>query len=110
VPDELLDVSLPFLTVQALVEHAVRHGIEGTPRGGTLHIRAERLDDTHCALTVADDGPGRDSQRLGRTVAEVRQRLAEAPGPAGSLDVVSADGAGTTVTVRLPIGPGRLKR
>lgn len=105
---ELHDVGLPFLTVQSLVENAVRHGIEGSPNGGTLRIRAQRLDATYCLLTIADDGLGMDPARLTDAIVDVRERLAAAPGPAGALEVRTAPDSGTTVTVRLPMAAGRL--
>jgi signal transduction histidine kinase len=108
ISSELHDVRLPFRTVGSLVENAVQHGIEGTPRGGTLRIRAERVDATHCLLTIADDGLGMDPNRLTETIADVRERLAAAPGPANALDVVTAPDIGTTVTVRLPMSAVRL--
>jgi signal transduction histidine kinase len=108
VAPELLDVGLPFLTVQSLVENAVRHGIEGTPRGGTLRISAARIDATHCLLTIADDGLGMDPHRLTEAITDVRERLAAAPGPVTALDVVTAPEAGTTVTVRLSLRSGGL--
>jgi hypothetical protein len=104
VADELLGVALPFLTVQPLVENAVRHGIEGTPRGGTVTITAARVG-ADCVLTVADDGLGMDPARLTDAVTDVRQRLRAAPGPAAALEVATAPDTGTTITLRLPGTP-----
>jgi len=98
---ELLDVALPFLTVQPLVENAVRHGIEGTPRGGTVTITAARVG-ADCVLTVSDNGLGMDPSRLTDAVTDVRERLRAAPGPAAALEVDTAPEAGTTITLRLP--------
>jgi hypothetical protein len=101
VPAELMDVVLPFLTVQPLVENAVRHGIEGTPRGGTVTITAAQVG-SDCVLTVSDDGLGMDPVRLTDAVTDVRERLRAAPGPAAALEVVTAAEVGTTITLRLP--------
>jgi hypothetical protein len=98
---ELKDVVLPFLTVQPLVENAVRHGIEGTPRGGTVTITAAQVGPD-CVLTVSDDGLGMDPVRLTDAVTDVRERLRAAPGPAAALEVVTAPEVGTTITLRLP--------
>ena len=102
VAEELLDVVLPFLTVQPLVENAVRHGIEGTPRGGTVTVTAARVG-VDCVLTVADDGLGMDPARLTDAVTDVRERLRAAPGPAAALEVDTAPEVGTTITLRLPL-------
>ena len=104
---ELRDVALPFLTVQSLVENAVRHGIEGTPRGGTVTITAVPMGG-ECVLTVADDGLGMDPARLTDAVADVRERLRATPGPAAALEVDTAPESGTTITLRVPMPPGRL--
>jgi len=103
----LLDVALPFLTVQPLVENAVRHGIEGTPRGGTVTITAAPVGG-ECVLTVSDDGLGMDPARLTDAVTDVRERLRAAPGPAASLEVETAPESGTTITLRLPRQAGTL--
>ena len=103
---ELHDVELPMLAVQSLVENAVRHGIEGTESGGTVHIRAERVDLAHCLITIADDGIGMDPDVLTEAITDVRERLAV--GSWGVLKVVTAPEAGTTITVRLPTSAGTL--
>jgi two-component system LytT family sensor kinase len=94
--------------VQSLVENAVRHGIEGSPKGGTLRIEAERVDAAYCLLTIADDGLGMDPNLLTEAITDVRERLAAAPGPVSALQVVTAPDVGTTVTVRLPMSQGSL--
>jgi hypothetical protein len=109
VPEEVLDVPVPFLVVQELVQNAVRNGIEGSVRGGTVRIAAAPAGGTHCVLTVSDNGLGSDPARLPEAIGDVRERLAAAPGPVAGLDVVTAPERGTTVTVRLPMGASRLE-
>jgi hypothetical protein len=106
VEDGLLDTVLPFLTVQPLVEHAVRHGIEGTPSGGTLHIAARR-DGADCVITVSEDVGPEDVGAAGLTelAADLRARLLDAGHPAGgSADLVRVrvDDRGSSVTLRVP--------
>jgi histidine kinase/ATP dependent DNA ligase-like protein len=110
VADELRDVELPLLTVQSLVECAVRHGIEGTPRGGTVTVRAVP-SGADCVITVSEDATatrGAEPGWLAEAVADVRGRLSAAKGPAATLEA-SAD-AGTTVTLRLPLPRGTLNQ
>ena len=98
VEDGLLNTVLPFLTVQPLVEHAVRHGIEGTPSGGTLRIAARR-DGGDCVITVAED-VGAETTRVAELAADLRARLVGA----GHRDAVRvhADVRGSSVSVRVP--------
>ena len=57
VAPDVLQVVLPALSLQPLVENAVRHGLERT--GGTVHIEIVGRDRGRDAeLTVSDDGPG----------------------------------------------------
>jgi DNA ligase D-like protein (predicted ligase) len=107
VDEAVLDVPLPFLTVQPLVENAVRYGIEGTPRGGTVSITAAEAGE-ECVVTVSDDGLGMDPARLTDAVTDVRDRLRAAPGPVATLRVDTAPETGTTITLRLPRSAGRL--
>jgi hypothetical protein len=109
VAPEVLDVALPFRTVQAVVETAVAHSIEGSVDGGTLRIDArlsnERSPDepAHCVVTVTDDGPNADSGPRTEALCDVRERLAAAPGPVSALEVVYTRDSGTSVTLRLPM-------
>ena len=94
---------LPPLTLQPLVENAVKHGMENSRSRVRIVIRTTA--ESGCAvLTVEDDGPGFDpavlenSGRVG--LKNVRERLARMCG--GTLEVRSSPGAGTAVTVRIP--------
>lgn len=96
---------LPVLTVQPLVENAVRYGITKKPKGGTLTISTEETPQGY-RITVADDGLGFDPQappedgRSHTGLANVRLRLAAMCG--GTLQVESAPGQGTTATIIIP--------
>ena len=62
VAPEVLNVVVPFLALQPLVENAVRHGLAGQG-GGSIEIVA-RDAGTDCAITVEDDGVGMDPDTL----------------------------------------------
>ncbi|MEU4313487.1 histidine kinase [Nocardia sp. NPDC024068] len=117
---EVLPVTLPFLALQPLVENAVRHGLAGTPGGGTVTIEA-RDAGTDCVISVEDDGAGMDPELLrsgsldasgtgpgaGREaahigLANVDDRLRAAFGNDYGLIVDTAPGAGTKVSMRVP--------
>ena len=109
---EVLPVTVPVLSLQPLVENAVRHGIAPKPGGGTLTIVAE--DHEHEALiTIEDDGVGEDPERVRAALAgdtavdgiglgNVDERLRSAFGEAYGLVVETAPRAGTKVAVRVP--------
>ena len=109
---ETLATVIPFLSVQPIVENAVRHGLEPGEGGGTIRIVA-RDDATHTEITVDDDGVGMDPEALRdllSTAADgahvgirnVDTRLRQLYGPDGGLVVETATGAGTLVRMRIP--------
>lgn len=109
---ETLATVIPFLSVQPIVENAVRHGLEPGERGGGIRIEA-RDDATHTEVLVEDDGVGMDPEAL-RTllnteadgahvgIRNVDLRLRQLYGPAGGLVVETNTGAGTLVRMRVP--------
>lgn len=58
-----LDVQLPVLIIQPLVENAVRHGISKKPGGGTVTVRMMQKDENIC-IEIEDDGVGINSEKL----------------------------------------------
>jgi len=109
---EVLNVTVPFLCLQPLVENAVRHGLEN--KTGSGHIAIDALDmGTDCWVTIEDDGIGADPERIRRIlsgdttidsigVANVDERLRSVYGDGYGLIIETAPGAGTKVTVRVP--------
>jgi two-component system LytT family sensor kinase len=116
VAPEVLNVVVPFLALQPLVENAVRHGFAGQG-GGEIDIIA-RDEGSDCVITVEDDGVGMDPDTLragpGDALADdnkdsahvgltnVDHRLRAAFGNDYGLVVETAIGAGTKVVMRVP--------
>lgn len=109
---ETLATVIPFLSVQPLVENAVRHGIEPGEGGGEIRI-VSRDDGTHTEITVEDDGVGMDPDGLRATLTaaddglhvglrNVDTRLRQLYGADGGLVVETNTGAGTLVRMRVP--------
>lgn len=102
---ESLDCVIPSLTLQPIVENAIKHAISPRASGGTITIGAA-LEDDQLILVIADDGPGaveegvRAAQGLGLRVG--RQRLETRYPKVGHFTVTTAPGAGFTVTLTLP--------
>lgn len=92
--------SLPPLTLQPLVENAVKHGMN--PDSGMLHISVKtRKTETGSEITVTDNGVGFDPERIapGSTLANIRERLDKSVN--GTMTIESSS-AGTTVTIFVP--------
>ncbi len=109
---ETLATVIPFLSVQPLVENAVRHGLEPGERGGVITI-ASADDGTHTEISVDDDGVGMDPDAARELLAgrestshvglrNVDTRLRQMYGPRGGLVVETNRGAGTLVRMRVP--------
>lgn len=63
--DEYGELEVPFLSIQPLVENAIRHGVMKRTRGGKISIRIS-VHETHAEITVEDDGVGMDEAQLQR--------------------------------------------
>ena len=99
------DFFLPSLTLEPIVENAVRHGVRKTADGrGTVTIATRKTKDCY-EILIMDDGPGFDADALPDDEAHVgirnvRERLQSVCG--GTMLIVSGKGVGTTVTLRIP--------
>lgn len=104
---EVEDFTLPSLTVQPIVENAVKHGITKGRDGGTLTIATREKEECY-QITVTDDGVGFDAQQILSQershigMDNVRNRLWQMCG--GSLTVESQPGVGTIATIIIPKG------
>jgi signal transduction histidine kinase len=104
------DFSLPALTLQPLVENALRHGILKKAQGGLVRVTAE-WENSHAIVTVSDNGIGFNSayHNDGRNhigLENVQRRLDMRLG--GVLKIESIPGEGTTVTIVVPFLPSAL--
>ncbi|WP_256757698.1 ATP-binding protein [Cohnella sp. WQ 127256] len=109
--DDCEGIKVPFLTIQPLVENAIRHGLMKRNRGGKILIRITAYE-TQAEITVEDDGDGIEEvllQRILERKADSRsgvglintdQRLKRHFGK--GLIIKSTLGAGTKVTFQVP--------
>jgi LytS/YehU family sensor histidine kinase len=103
-----VSVQVPVLTLQPLVENAVRHGIGPRASGGTIRLRIQSTPEAGLLVSVEDDGVGfGNSARRGSGTAleNCRQRLRLGYGERGGLSISAGQSGGTTVQVRLPLAP-----
>ena len=112
---EVLNVNVPLLLLQPLVENAVRHGVETSEGTGVVRIVAEDRDD-EVYLAVTDNGVGMSTEAIAALEAptepgdehrsvgmrNVQARLAAAYGRQHRLLIDTKGSKGTTVAMRVP--------
>jgi two-component system LytT family sensor kinase len=108
VAPEILPAVVPVLSLQPLVENAVRHGIEG----GTVAIEIVGQDlGADALVSVRDDGAGMSEEKARAALAgldggiglqNVHRRLESSFGPGYGLVIDSAPGRGTEVRLTVP--------
>jgi len=98
------DFMLPPLSIQPIVENAVKHGIGQKEGGGTITISV-RETDNEFLVSVSDDGVGYNEDFVTNTkthigINNVKQRLKEQCG--GTLEISGEAGVGTTSVIGIP--------
>jgi two-component system LytT family sensor kinase len=109
-----LEVVVPTMLIQPIVENSIKHGLSPKISGGTIYLRS-RIQDGMLVVEVEDDGvgivePGSDvsewstpQRGTGIGLANVRERLNVLYSDAARVEMESRTGAGTIVRVLLPI-------
>jgi two-component system LytT family sensor kinase len=109
---EVLGTVIPFLSLQPLVENAVRHGLEAKEGAGHITITAND-SGAFAEVTIEDDGVGMDPAELQSMLAghrdgdhvglrNVDARLRQVYGDQHGLVIETAPGEGTLITLRVP--------
>ena len=98
------DFVIPALTVQPIVENAIKHGLMKLPKGGTIRVVTYE-SDTHYYISVEDDGVGFDTSALSDDrkhigLRNIRERLKMMVD--GTLEIESTIGVGTKVLIKIP--------
>ncbi|HEY1659783.1 MAG TPA: histidine kinase [Candidatus Sulfotelmatobacter sp.] len=108
---ESLDVMVPAMILQPLVENSIKHGLASKVEGGSIYLRS-RLSDSSVVIEVEDDGVGMvasqvfetaQSPRSGIGMANVSERLEVLYGDTAQMTIDSREGKGTLVRIRLPL-------
>ncbi|OIO59275.1 MAG: sensor histidine kinase [Alphaproteobacteria bacterium CG_4_10_14_0_2_um_filter_63_37] len=107
VPETLLDLPLPPLLLQPLVENAIRHGLEPKVEGGRVLVWGE-VRPGRLLLGVWDDGVGlgaapTSSAGHGVGLDNVRNRLFSMWGGQAQLNVASNPEGGVSATLEVPL-------
>ncbi len=118
IPQELMGMSLPRLTLQPLVENAVQHGLKNKRGEKRIVIRAD-TEGTTLVMTVADNGVGMDVKKINHWLqsddmdalqkdgsiglSNIHARLRLLWGADSGLTVGLAPGGGSIVTLRMKL-------
>lgn len=107
-----LEVMVPSMLLQPLVENSIKHGLASKIEGGSIFLRS-RMSDAHLILEVEDDGVGMGAASflerpsgLGGTgigMANVAERMKVLYGETARMTIDSREGKGTLVRLRLPV-------
>jgi two-component system LytT family sensor kinase len=116
---ETLQVVVPSMLLQPLIENSIKHGLEPRIHGGTVTLRS-RLQGERLLIEVEDDGVGMAPERdvtmpgsglvrkgTGIGMKNVRERMEVLYGKAAVMEVVSRPGRGTRITLEMPMMEGR---
>ena len=110
-----LEVLVPSILLQPLIENSIKHGLEPRISGGTVTLRS-RIVDGQLMLEVEDDGVGvepggpvtapvsglvREGSGIG--MQNVRERLQVLYGDEAQVEMVSRPGRGTRVRLMMPV-------
>jgi two-component system LytT family sensor kinase len=111
----LLEALIPPFSLQPLMENAVQHGLQSSPKAGCLRLIVQRRIGDWLEMSVHDDGLGVAATEIEKVffasgpgahaLSLLRRRLEGLFGRSFRLEVRSDIGQGTTVTVRIPLKP-----
>jgi two-component sensor histidine kinase len=103
---EAMDLQVPNMILQPLVENAIRHGIAPFSKRGQMEITARR-EDGKLRLQVRDNGPGLSSDQQhafkpGVGIANTRARLQQLYGADHRFEMNNGISGGLLVTILIP--------
>jgi len=107
-----LDIMIPAMLLQPLVENSIKHGLSSKIDGGSIFLRS-RISGAKVIVEVEDDGVGMGAAQLlerpsgfggtGIGMANVAERLKVLYGDTARMTIDSREGKGTLVRLRMPI-------
>ncbi len=108
--DEFLDVKVPFLSIQPLVENAINHGLRKKGGSGTVSVSAKTIPEG-VRIAVTDNGQGIEPDKLAKLLLpessrgiglwNIDSRLKKLYGT--GLSIESSPGQGTCVSYLIPL-------
>ena len=104
VDEAALGILIPILSIQPLVENAIKHGLSAKPGPGLLGLRVTVLDEELC-IAVEDNGLGLNASGNSGTgvgLANVKRRLQLCFGPDADI-LIDSSSQGTKVQFAIPL-------
>lgn len=104
---ETLELAVPSMLLQPIVENSIRHGLSSKVDGGTIRVRSRRIAD-RLQILIEDDGVGIPEAKLARLyeqgigINNVNERLKVLYGDAYRMWIDSRPGEGTTTCIEIP--------
>jgi hypothetical protein len=106
IENNCLPVNIPRLTLQPLVENAIKHGVATRINGGSVYIKA-RIQDQRLTVLITDDGHGLMNNptidEYGVGLSNVYKRLLHFYSDSMIFSIDSIWGAGTSIRLEIPI-------
>ncbi|MCX6613504.1 MAG: histidine kinase [Acidobacteria bacterium] len=107
---EALNLPVPSMVLQPLIENSIKHGLAGKLEGGTIWLRARMSETGKLVLIVEDDGEGISEEKMedlfgassGIGVSNVKERLEVLFGENYRMSVESKLGQGTRTEIEIP--------
>ncbi len=102
-----LDMLVPSMMLQPLVENCIKHGLSSKVEGGTIKLQSRRIDG-RLHIIVEDDGVGIPEHKLatvfeqGIGVSNVNERLKVLFGSEYRMVIDSEAGRGTRIAIEVP--------
>lgn len=107
VAPDTLDLIVPSMLLQPIIENSIKHGLSRKVGGGCITIHTARHGD-RTLIQVDDDGLGMTTERLGEALrsgiglSNVNERLRTIYGASCTLRLTSQTGRGTSVSMEIP--------
>lgn len=128
IPEELMELEIPKMSLQPVVENAILHGIEPMGEESTIYIKGW-VEDGDCIIEVSDTGRGMTDDELSKLQAKiegkvevsggkghgigvknVHDRIIMAFGPGYGISIYTKMDCYTKVGIRIPVGGNREKK
>jgi two-component system, LytTR family, sensor kinase len=116
IAEDTLDIVVPGMLLQPLIENSIKHGLEPRISGGTVTLRSRITEEGRLMVEVEDDGVGMAPEHdaaspvsglvrpgTGIGMRNVRERMQVLYGTLAAVEINSRPGRGTKVTLLMPI-------